>query len=314
MNNIMTRFFKGQFDNNPSQSGLTRLRFLLTGFSVCALLVSVLMIGIKGFNWGLDFTGGVVTEVTLDSSIELTELNQHVDNVLAQDVQVIKASEEGQWILRYSDEMAGDVGITDALAQISEQVTLISHSIVGPQVGNEMVEQGGLAVLVCLVMIMVYLSMRFDWRLASGALLALMTDIIIVLGVFAVLQLEFNLTVLAALLAVLGYSLNDSIIIADRVREIMRMRPKGDTNEIINEAVKATFSRTLVTSGTTLVTVSSLWLLAGASLQGFSIALFVGIICGTCSSIALGVTLPQLFGLKAADYIPQPIDIEETYS
>ncbi|MCC4833051.1 protein-export membrane protein SecF [Shewanella sp. 10N.286.51.B7] len=310
----MTRFFKGQFDNNPSQSGLTRLRFLLTGFSVCALLVSVLMIGIKGFNWGLDFTGGVVTEVTLDSSIELTELNQHVDNVLAQDVQVIKASEEGQWILRYSDEMAGDVGITDALAQISEQVTLISHSIVGPQVGNEMVEQGGLAVLVCLVMIMVYLSMRFDWRLASGALLALMTDIIIVLGVFAVLQLEFNLTVLAALLAVLGYSLNDSIIIADRVREIMRMRPKGDTNEIINEAVKATFSRTLVTSGTTLVTVSSLWLLAGASLQGFSIALFVGIICGTCSSIALGVTLPQLFGLKAADYIPQPIDIEETYS
>ncbi len=314
MNNIMTRFFKGQFDNNPSQSGLTRLRFLLTGLSVCALLVSVLMIGIKGFNWGLDFTGGVVTEVTLDSSIELTELNQHVDNVLAQDVQVIKASEEGQWILRYSDEMAGDVGITDALAQISEQVTLISHSIVGPQVGNEMVEQGGLAVLVCLVMIMVYLSMRFDWRLASGALLALMTDIIIVLGVFAVLQLEFNLTVLAALLAVLGYSLNDSIIIADRVREIMRMRPKGDTNEIINEAVKATFSRTLVTSGTTLVTVSSLWLLAGASLQGFSIALFVGIICGTCSSIALGVTLPQLFGLKAADYIPQPIDIEETYS
>ncbi|MEZ9142731.1 MULTISPECIES: protein translocase subunit SecF [unclassified Shewanella] len=310
----MTRFFKGQFDNNPSQSGLTRLRFLLTGFSVCALLVSVLMIGIKGFNWGLDFTGGVVTEVTLDSSIELTELNQHVDNVLAQDVQVIKASEEGQWILRYSDEMAGDVGITDALALISEQVTLISHSIVGPQVGNEMVEQGGLAVLVCLVMIMVYLSMRFDWRLASGALLALMTDIIIVLGVFAVLQLEFNLTVLAALLAVLGYSLNDSIIIADRVREIMRMRPKGDTNEIINEAVKATFSRTLVTSGTTLVTVSSLWLLAGASLQGFSIALFVGIICGTCSSIALGVTLPQLFGLKAADYIPQPIDIEETYS
>ncbi|MCL1046190.1 protein translocase subunit SecF [Shewanella electrodiphila] len=310
----MTRFFKGQFDNNPSQSGLTRLRFLLTGFSVCALLVSILMIGIKGFNWGLDFTGGVVTEVTLDSSIELTELNQHVDNVLAQDVQVIKASEEGQWILRYSDELAGDVGITDALAQISEQVTLISHSIVGPQVGNEMVEQGGLAVLVCLVMIMVYLSMRFDWRLASGALLALMTDIIIVLGVFAVLQLEFNLTVLAALLAVLGYSLNDSIIIADRVREIMRMRPKGDTNEIINEAVKATFSRTLVTSGTTLVTVSSLWLLAGASLQGFSIALFVGIICGTCSSIALGVTLPQLFGLKAADYIPQPIDIEETYS
>ncbi|MDO6612261.1 protein translocase subunit SecF [Shewanella sp. 1_MG-2023] len=310
----MTRFFKGQFDNNPSQSGLTRLRFLLTGFSVCALLVSVLMIGIKGFNWGLDFTGGVVTEVTLDSSIELTELNQHVDNVLAQDVQVIKASEEGQWILRYSDELAGDVGITDALAQISEQVTLISHSIVGPQVGNEMVEQGGLAVLVCLVMIMVYLSMRFDWRLASGALLALMTDIIIVLGVFAVLQLEFNLTVLAALLAVLGYSLNDSIIIADRVREIMRMRPKGDTNEIINEAVKATFSRTLVTSGTTLVTVSSLWLLAGASLQGFSIALFVGIICGTCSSIALGVTLPQLFGLKPADYIPQPIDIEETYS
>ncbi|WP_153914823.1 protein translocase subunit SecF [Shewanella sp. TC10] len=296
------------------KTGLTRIRFLLTSFSVLMLLISILMIGLKGFNWGLDFTGGVVTEVTLDNKVTLTELNQHLDKVLDQDVQVIKASEDGQWILRYSEEVTGDMSITEQLATISEKVELVSHSIVGPQVGNEMVEQGGLAVLVCLTMIMVYLSLRFDWRLASGALLALMTDIIIVLGVFAVLQLEFNLTVLAALLAVLGYSLNDSIIIADRVREIMRMRPNGDTNEIINEAVKATFSRTLVTSGTTLVTVSSLWLLAGASLQGFSIALFVGIVCGTCSSIALGVTMPQLFGLKPADYIPQPIDVEETYS
>ena len=297
-----------------STEKFTRFRIALSAFSVLILLVSALFIGLKGFNWGLDFTGGVVAEVQLDSKLEMNQIKAHLDQTLDQDVQLIKSMDDGQWTIRYNHEGLSDTSIADHLSPISEKVNIQSSSIVGPQVGQEMVEQGSLAVLVCMLLIMAYLSVRFDWRLASGALLALITDIIIVLGVFAVFQLEFNLTVLAALLAVLGYSLNDSIIIADRVREVMRSKPAGETDTIINDAVKATFSRTMVTSGTTLVTVSSLWLLGGASLQGFSIALFVGIICGTCSSVALGVTLPQLFGLKPADYIVTPIDVEETYS
>ncbi len=293
---------------------LTQLRCFMTGVSLILLVVSMTIMGVKGFNWGLDFTGGVVAEVAIDQTVASSELKAHLDKVLKQDVQVTQGAQAGQWTIRYNHDELPDLSITQQLLPVSDSVQVYSNSVVGPQVGQEMVEQGGLAVIACLLLIMVYLSMRFDWRLASGALTALITDIVIVLGVFSLFQLEFNLTVLAALLAVLGYSLNDSIIIADRVRELMRMRPESKTAPIIDDAVKATFSRTLVTSGTTLVTVSSLWLLAGDSLQGFSVALFVGIVCGTCSSVALGVTLPQWFGLKASDYIVQPIEVEEGYT
>ncbi|WP_231919046.1 protein translocase subunit SecF [Shewanella sp. UCD-FRSSP16_17] len=286
----------------------------MTGISLILLVVSMTIMGVKGFNWGLDFTGGVVAEVAIDQTVASSELKAHLDKVLKQDVQVTQGAQAGQWTIRYNHDELPDLSITQQLLPVSDSVQVYSNSVVGPQVGQEMVEQGGLAVIACLLLIMVYLSMRFDWRLASGALMALITDIVIVLGVFSLFQLEFNLTVLAALLAVLGYSLNDSIIIADRVRELMRMRPESKTAPIIDDAVKATFSRTLVTSGTTLVTVSSLWLLAGDSLQGFSVALFVGIVCGTCSSVALGVTLPQWFGLKASDYIVRPIEVEEGYT
>ncbi|WP_119969670.1 MULTISPECIES: protein translocase subunit SecF [Shewanella] len=293
---------------------LTQLRCFMTGVSLILLVVSMTIMGVKGFNWGLDFTGGVVAEVAIDQTVASSELKAHLDKVLKQDVQVTQGAQAGQWTIRYNHDELPDLSITQQLLPVSDSVQVYSNSVVGPQVGQEMVEQGGLAVIACLLLIMVYLSMRFDWRLASGALMALVTDIVIVLGVFSLFQLEFNLTVLAALLAVLGYSLNDSIIIADRVRELMRMRPESKTAPIIDDAVKATFSRTLVTSGTTLVTVSSLWLLAGDSLQGFSVALFVGIVCGTCSSVALGVTLPQWFGLKASDYIVRPIEVEEGYT
>ncbi|MEZ9236373.1 protein translocase subunit SecF [Shewanella sp. 10N.286.52.A9] len=293
---------------------LTQLRCFMTGVSLILLVVSMTIIGVKGFNWGLDFTGGVVAEVAIDQTVASSELKAHLDKVLKQDVQVTQGAQAGQWTIRYNHDELPDLSITQQLLPVSDSVQVYSNSVVGPQVGQEMVEQGGLAVIACLLLIMVYLSMRFDWRLASGALMALITDIVIVLGVFSLFQLEFNLTVLAALLAVLGYSLNDSIIIADRVRELMRMRPESKTAPIIDDAVKATISRTLVTSGTTLVTVSSLWLLAGDSLQGFSVALFVGIVCGTCSSVALGVTLPQWFGLKASDYIVRPIEVEEGYT
>ncbi|MBQ4888353.1 protein-export membrane protein SecF [Shewanella sp. UCD-FRSSP16_17] len=293
---------------------LTQLRCFMTGISLILLVVSMTIMGVKGFNWGLDFTGGVVAEVAIDQTVASSELKAHLDKVLKQDVQVTQGAQAGQWTIRYNHDELPDLSITQQLLPVSDSVQVYSNSVVGPQVGQEMVEQGGLAVIACLLLIMVYLSMRFDWRLASGALMALITDIVIVLGVFSLFQLEFNLTVLAALLAVLGYSLNDSIIIADRVRELMRMRPESKTAPIIDDAVKATFSRTLVTSGTTLVTVSSLWLLAGDSLQGFSVALFVGIVCGTCSSVALGVTLPQWFGLKASDYIVRPIEVEEGYT
>lgn len=180
--------------------------------------------------------------------------------------------------------------------------------MVGSQVGQELVDQGGLALLICLLSILGYLSFRFEWRLASGALLALLHDVVLVLGFFAITQMEFNLTVFAAVLAVLGYSLNDSIIIADRIRELLLAKQQTPTAEINDQAIIATFSRTMVTSGTTLMTISALWLMGGAPLQGFAIAMFIGVISGTWSSISIGTVLPEWLGLEPKHYLPVELD------
>ncbi|MGL4836796.1 MAG: protein translocase subunit SecF, partial [Shewanella sp.] len=179
----------------------------------------------------------------------------------------------------------------------------------GPQIGQELAEQGGLALLVAMLCILGYLSYRFEWRLASGAIFALVHDVVFVLAFFALTQMEFNLTILAAVLAILGYSLNDSIIIADRIRELLIAKPQLPIQTINNQAIVATFSRTMVTSGTTLMTVGALWIMGGGPLEGFSIAMFIGILTGTFSSISVGASLPELLGLTSEHYqVPQLSD------
>lgn len=292
-----------------SDSNMTLLRKVMSVISIMLFMSSVMLVAVKGFNWGLDFTGGVVAEVQLSDQVTKDALKTELDAAFQQDVQVVGMAEQDRWTIRYSQLTdAPQINLVDALASVSDQVKVLNSSVVGPQVGQDMVDQGGLAVLVCFLMIMLYLSVRFEWRLALGALAAIIYDVTIIFGLFALTQFEFNLTVLAAVLAILGYSLNDSIIIADRVREMLRGNPNGDTDNLLNESVKATFSRTMVTSGTTLLTVSALWLLGGAALQGFAIALVVGIASGTWSSISVGITLPKLLGLQPCHYQVQPVD------
>lgn len=225
---------------------------------------------------------------------------------------MILASEPGRWVLRYGDIKSADteqsnVDIQQALAPLNSEVQVLNSSVVGPQIGQELAEQGGLALLVAMLCILGYLSYRFEWRLASGALFALVHDVVFVLAFFALTQMEFNLTVLAAVLAILGYSLNDSIIIADRIRELLIAKPKLAIQEINNQAIVATFSRTMVTSGTTLMTVGALWIMGGGPLEGFSIAMFIGILTGTFSSISVGTSLPELLGLTPEHYKEQVI-------
>ena len=297
-----------------SNSNMTLLRKVMSAISIVLFMSSVMLVAVKGFNWGLDFTGGVVAEVQLSDQVTKDALKTQLDAAFQQDVQVVGMAEQDRWTIRYSQLTdAPQINLVDALASVSDQVKVLNSSVVGPQVGQDMVDQGGLAVLVCFLMIMLYLSVRFEWRLALGALAAIIYDVTIIFGLFALTQFEFNLTVLAAVLAILGYSLNDSIIIADRVREMLRGNPNGDTDNLLNESVKATFSRTMVTSGTTLLTVSALWLLGGAALQGFAIALVVGIASGTWSSISVGITLPKLLGLLPCHYEVKPVDeLEES--
>lgn len=286
---------------------LTQWRYISSAISIFLMLTSLSIIGVKGFNWGLDFTGGVVTEVQLDSKITSSELQPLLNAAYQQDVTVISASEPGRWVLRYSetksaDTQQGNIDIQQALAPLNSEVQVLNSSVVGPQIGQELAEQGGLALLVAMLSILGYLSYRFEWRLASGALFALVHDVIFVLAFFALTQMEFNLTVLAAVLAILGYSLNDSIIIADRIRELLIAKPKLSIQAINNQAIVATFSRTMVTSGTTLMTVGALWIMGGGPLEGFSIAMFIGILTGTFSSISVGTSLPEFLGLSPEHY------------
>ena len=291
---------------------LTKWRYVSSAISILLMLVSLTIIGVKGFNWGLDFTGGVVTEVQIDRKITSSELQPLLNAAYQQEVSVVSASESGRWVLRYSDIKSadteqGNIDIQQVLAPLNSEVQVLNSSVLGPQIGQELAEQGGLALLVAMLAILGYLSYRFEWRLASGALFALVHDVVFVLAFFALTQMEFNLTILAAVLAILGYSLNDSIIIADRIRELLIAKPKLAIQDINNQAIVATFSRTMVTSGTTLMTVGALWIMGGGPLEGFSIAMFIGILTGTFSSISVGTSLPELLGLTPEHYKEQVI-------
>lgn len=292
------------------KSHIRPIRYITSVLSVTLMLISLVAFGVKGLNMGLDFTGGMVTEVTVDKTLTNKELLQALKPTLGDSTMITKAGEEGRWVIRYalpeSDQETPN--IPALLSDVSEQVTVVSNSMVGSQVGQDLVEQGSLALMICLLCILGYLCFRFEWRLASGSLLALLHDVILVLGFFALTQMEFNLTVFAAVLAVLGYSLNDSIIIADRIRELLVAKQSTPTKEITDQAVIATFSRTMVTSGTTLLTVSALWLMGGEPLEGFAIAMFIGIISGTWSSISIGTVLPEWLKLEPKHYLPVVVD------
>ncbi|CAM3666169.1 MULTISPECIES: protein translocase subunit SecF [Pseudoalteromonas] len=286
------------------KSTITRLRLSGLFLSLFLIIFSVIGITSKGLNFGLDFTGGYLTEFTTSVPINQSELTEKLSIYHDGDF-ILTAQSSQHFQLREAEQVKNSGWITSLTEDESLGVEVVSSSYLGSQVGDELFDQGCLALFAAMVAVMIYLALRFEWRLALGAVIALLHDVIIVVGLFSWLQLDFNLTVLASLLAIIGYSLNDSIIVADRVRELLRLdtnKQLASVNTVIDESIKSTLTRTLITSGTTLATVASVWLLAGAPLQGFSIALFTGIVVGTLSSICIAATLPQLLGLKHENY------------
>lgn len=285
----------------------TRLRFSGMLLSAILVLLSVFTLSQKGLNFGLDFTGGYLTEFTTSQGVELKELQSFITKNHNGEFE-LTAQGNSHFQLREapSDSVNSDRSDwQNAVTQNADiNAEVLSSAYIGSQVGDELFEQGCLALFSAMVAVMLYLAVRFEWRLALGSVVALVHDLLLVLGLFSLLQLEFNLTVLASLLAIIGYSLNDSIIVGDRVRELLRVKSNNALSpaSIINSAIKSTLTRTLITSGTTLATVASVWLLAGAPLQGFAIALFTGIVVGTFSSICIAATLPELLGLSAKNY------------
>ncbi len=275
-------------------------------FSAILILISIVALATRGLNLGIDFTGGTVIEVGYPQAAELTEVRSLLDEAgyegaivqhfgTASDVLIRIAPQEGVSNADISS------GVLNALMGDGGDVEMRRVEFVGPQVGDELTEDGGLAILYALFGILIYVSFRFEKRFAVGSVVALVHDVVITLGFFSVTQVEFDLSVLAAILAVIGYSLNDTIVVFDRIRENFRKMRKGTSVEVVNRSLNQTLSRTLVTSLTTLLVLVALFLFGGEIISAFSLALIVGVIVGTYSSIYIASPTILLLGISKAD-------------
>lgn len=290
-----------------------------TAFSLSTLLLlsSILLMMWRGFHWGLDFTGGLSLELQLSQTQSTETLQQCLKQAGYPQVQIQHLGSSRELLIRLapsatlSQEHLSQQLVTVIQQQLDPQASLQRLEWVGPHVGAELVQTGLLALLASLLAILLYVTLRFEWRLACSAVLALTHDVIIVLGVLSLLQITFDLTLIAALLSVVGYSLNDTIVVFDRIRENSRRYPQCATGSIINLSLTQTLSRTLITSATTLVVVLALLLWGGPLLQGFSVVLLIGIVVGTFSSIYVASALALRLGLQPQQLLPtvvQPND------
>ncbi|WP_446831900.1 protein translocase subunit SecF [Candidatus Foliamicus sp.] len=288
-------------------------RRLATLVSLLLIAVSAASMAVRGLNLGIDFTGGVLLEVGYQQDADLGTIRSLLAGADYEDAQVQNFGAARDVLIRVFPREGVDAqGQGDELLNVlrsgGDQVELRRVEFVGPQVGAELTERGGLAVLFALVMILLYVMLRFQWKFAVGSVAALAHDVIIILGIFSVFQLPFDLTILAAALAVIGYSLNDTIVVFDRIRENFRRIRSGDAQAIMNTSVNQMLGRTIITSLTTLLVLAALFVLGGETLKGFSAALIIGVVVGTYSSIYVAGTTALALDVGIADLLPPKKD------
>ncbi len=291
-------------------------RKIAAALSIGLVLLSIGSLAVRGLNFGLDFTGGTLVEVVYEQAEPLSNVRSALAEAGYADAVVVNFGADTDVLVRLPQGLSPDLGeqILGILQQSAgSEAELRRIEFVGPQVGEELREQGGLAILLALVVVLIYISMRFQLKFAFGAVVALGHDVIIVLGIFSLLRLDFDLTVLGALLAVIGYSLNDTIVVSDRIRENFRKLRKQPSVDVINVSLSETLGRTMVTSLTTLLVLLALLLTGGEMIRGFAQALTVGIVVGTYSSIYVAANFMLLLGIRQEDLmIPEkegePID------
>jgi preprotein translocase subunit SecF len=284
-------------------------RFATIG-SLVLLVMSIGSLSFKGLNLGLDFSGGTLIEVSYEEAADLVDIRDLMTNNGFDDFQVVNFGSNSDVLIKVADKngnsQLGDV-IYKFLLDADPSTELKRIEFVGPQIGSELRDQGGLGMLVALGMILLYVAFRFQYKFALGAVAALAHDVVIILGLFSLLSWDFDLTVLAALLAVIGYSLNDTIVVSDRIRENFRGERGFEPDEIVNRSINQTLSRTLITSLTTLLVLFALFFFGGDMIRGFSQALIIGVLVGTYSSIY--VVANMLLGLSITQddlAIPEP--------
>ncbi|MFO0451197.1 MAG: protein translocase subunit SecF [Pseudomonadota bacterium] len=304
-----------EFFRKVPNIGFMRQRKLLYAFSALSVAISLGAIFFKGLNLGLDFTGGVVVEASFPGAADIERTRAALVSGGIPDAQVTQFGTSRDVLVRLPPhDDANEVGrrVEAVLQTVDPGVEIRRTEIVGAAIGRELLTKGLTAMAITLALILVYIALRFRWKFGVGAVLATMHDPIVVLGLFAITGLTFDLAVLAAVLAVIGYSINDTVVIFDRVRERFQSMRKSTPTEVFDKSVNETLSRTVITSGSTLIVVVSLFLFGGEALKGFSLALIIGILVGTYSTVYVASGVALDLGVNHKDLIPserrQPVD------
>lgn len=285
-----------------------RYSHILNAISLISFVVAVFWLFWHGLSLSIEFTGGTQVVVQYPEAVQTEQVREQIQKKLgveaavqnygtARDIMIRLPMKEGE----SSGQMAGE--LLKALQETAPDVKMLNNEFVGPQVGEELASDGLTALMLVVVGIIIYLSLRFEWKFAVAAIIANLHDIVIVVGIFAVMGWEFSLPVLAAVLAVLGYSVNESVIIFDRVREHFRKMRRADTVEVINSAITATISRTVITHGSTLAMTLAMFFFGGPALHYFALALTIGILLGVYSSVFVAAAIAMYLGVKREDLV-----------
>lgn len=314
---------------NHGRRVLDFLRFGFIAFVISMLLVvaSVIVIFTKGFNLGQDFTGGTTVEITVTKSVNLDEIRNSLREAGYHEPVVQYYGSSKDIIIRLASAKQNDGSVSSVIDnELGVKISNLIHKsidadaqikrieFVGPTVGSELAQDGILAICAALVCIMIYIAFRFEWRFGTGAVVALAHDVIITAGYLSLFERELDLTIIAAMLSIIGYSLNDTIVVFDRIRENFRKIRRASPYDVINISLTQTLHRTLMTSGTTLAVVIILYIFGGSMLKGFSETLGVGIVLGTISSIYVAAYMSLKLGVKREHFMPQKIETDEVDS
>lgn len=284
-------------------------------FSLLLMIIALAGITVNGLNLGVDFTGGYLIEASYQNDVNLEEVRSALADAKFKDAQVQHFGSSKDIIVRIAPRAdinkaaIGDNILTVLKTTSEHEVNMRRVEFVGPQVGDELRDDGGIALLVALGCILIYISLRFQLKSAVGAILALVHDVLITVGIFAILQIEFDLTVLASILAVIGYSLNDTVVVLDRIRETFRNVRKTSAEDILNISINQTLARTLVTSFTTLLVLFALFFFGGEIIHGFALALIIGVIIGTYSSIYIASSALMVMHIHKQDFLVEAKEV-----
>ena len=305
-----------QFIKDTTVIPFMKIKGLVEILCLCLVIASIVSMCVKGMNWGLDFTGGIVVETHYSHSIDLNQVRQaYAAEGIEGTVQNFGSTQDVMIRVAPKDDLNQQIvtqKIRAAALALDPESTITRSEYVGPAVGEELVKSGIVAIVVALIAILIYIAFRFEWRMATGAVISLAYDVLVVLGVFSFWQIEYDLTVLAAVLTVLGYSLNDKIVVFDRIRENVSKLPRDFTmDHLFDVSLTQTLARTIITSGTTMITVLALLFFGGDMIFGFSLALTVGIVFGTISSIYVASTWALLLKIQRQHLIPKKIEKKE---